>query len=112
MPTHVRGGAERASLPAETRGESVEEDDHRGREDERDDRPDVERCLEGQPVDVEAEVRREVRVALRELPSVVPETERRPALLGQREERAEDQRENDDGDRQVAWRHLLADVDV
>ena len=108
----VGRGAQRAALPPQARREGVEEDDDRGGEDERDDRPDVERRFQRQPVDVEAEVRGEVRIALGELAPVVPEPERRPALLRQGEQRAEDEREEDDGRGEVARRHLLPDVDV
>ena len=56
VPTHVARDVEPPAVPAQTRRERVQEDDERGDDQQRDERPVIQRLLERQPIDEESEI--------------------------------------------------------
>ena len=112
MASHIAGDVQAAAVPAQARRKRVQEDDERRHDQERNERPVVQRLLERQPIHEEAEIIAEVRVRLVERDVRVRHGERGPVILGQTEDAAEEDRDDDDGEHQIPARHPLANLEV
>ena len=89
MATHIARDVQSATIPPEARRQCVEKDNERRDDQQRDERPVVERLLKGQPVDEEAEIRAEIRIRLVEGHVPVSGRERRPIIRWKAQHSAE-----------------------